>query len=135
MTISTVFATICILIEIYHLMFRTEIKQTNKTVITVFKSLTAVDVGDYYAIHEILDDVPMKILHKYLAITFVELFYWVFCIGFIFILPNYLGILIFAIILLLSLIAGYNAKHKDYRWYDTIDSIICIVMYIIIILL
>ena len=133
--ISTVIAALCILIEIYHIVRYYMIKGTKETVNDAVKSLQKVDPTDYNAIREILESVPMCTLHKYFIMFGIELLYMFFTTLFIFLLPNGMGILVFGILMILSLISWRSEKfltrHNKYI-FDIIDSIICIIMYILI---
>ena len=133
---TIIIATLCILIELYHLVFRSNMELTKSIVENTLNELKKVDVDDYDTINEILSNVPMKTIYKYFAIAIIEILYWAFAITFIFLIPHGLGIIIFGLLLGLSLIGQYMNKldKKHVNLYHTVDSIICIIMYIVIIL-
>ena len=132
---TIIIATICILIELYHLMFRSDIELTKSIVENTLNELKKVDVDDHDTINEILSNVSMKTIYKYFTIAIIEILYWVFAITFIFLIPHGLGIIVFGLLLGLSIIGQYtNILDKKHAYY-TVDSIICIIiMYIVIIL-
>ena len=134
-----VILTLCILIEIYHLIFRIDINNIKNIVDEAFNNLKKVDVEDYNAIHNILDKVPISMLHKYFIIVGIECFYWMLAVMLIFILPAPLGIGLFLLLILLSILGQYwtllfryKSNYKSKYLYDTIDSIFCIIIYFII---
>lgn len=133
---TIIIATLCILIELYHLVFRSDMKLTKSIVENTLNELKKVDVDDHDTINEILSNVSMKTIYKYFAIAIIEILYWAFAVTFIFLLPHGLGIIVFGFLLVLSLIGQYmnvlDTKHVNL--YHTIDSVICIVMYIVILL-
>ena len=131
---TIIITTLCILIELYHLMFRSDMELIKSIVENTLNELKKVDVDDHDTINEILSNVPMKTIYKYFAIAIIEILYWAFAI--IFLIPHGLGIIIFGLLLGLSLIGQYMNKldKKHINLYHTVDSIICIIMYIVIIL-
>lgn len=133
---TIIIATLCILIELYHLMFRSNMELIKSIVENTLNKLKKVDVDDHDTINEILSNVPMKTIYKYFAIAIIEILYWAFAITFIFLLPHGLGIIVFGLLLGLSLIGQYMnvLDEKHINLYHTIDSVICIVMYIVILL-
>lgn len=135
MSITIVIATLCIFIEIYHLIYRSKINSTRKIVENAFKELQTVDVTDYVSIREILDNVSMSLLRKYFLMLGIEIAYWVLSIGFIFSL-HYVGVMVFLILMALSIVSHYIGLISDnHIIFDTIDSIFCIAMYVVIILI
>ena len=135
MSATIVIATLCMFIEIYHLIYRSKINSIRKIVENALTELQTVDVNDYISIREILDNVPMSLLRKYFLILGIEIAYWILSIGFIFSL-HYIGVVIVLILVALSIISHYigfiSYKHTI---FETIDSIFCIIMYIAIILI
>ena len=106
-----------------------------KIVENAFKELQTVDVTDYVSIREILDNVPMSLLRKYFLMLGIEIAYWVLSIGFIFSL-HYVGVMVFLILMALSIVSHYIGLISDnHIIFDTIDSIFCIAMYVVIILI
>ena len=133
---TIIIATICILIELYHLIFRSDMELTKSIIENTFNELKKVDVDDHDIINEILSNVSMKTIYKYFAIAIIEILYWAFAVTFIFLLPHGLGIIVFGLLLGLNLIIQYMnvLDEKHINLYHAIDSIICIAMYIVILL-
>lgn len=135
MTATVIIATLCIFIEIYHLIFRSKINSTRKIVENAFRELQTVDVNDYISIREILDDVPMSLLRKYFAMLGIEIIYWALSISLIFVL-GFIGAIVFLILIALSLISHYiGLISYEHVIFDTIDSVFCIAMFVFIILM
>ena len=133
MSATIVIATLCITIEIYHLIYRSKINSIRKTVENALTELQTVDVNDYISINKILDNVPMSLLRKYFLMLGIEIVYWILSIGFIFSL-HCVGVMIFLILMALSIISHYIGLISDNNIiFDTIDSIFCIAMYVVII--
>lgn len=133
---TIIIVTLCILIELYHLIFRSNIEFIKSVVEDTLNKLKKVEADDHDAINEILGNVSMKIIYKYFAIAIIEILYWAFAVTFIFLIPHGIGIIVFGLLLGLSLIGQYmNVLDKKHiNLYHTIDSIICIIMYIVILL-
>lgn len=77
---------------------------------------------------KILQVVPMRDLVLFLIQQGIEVVYWIMTFVFIFITPNYGGILLFAVIFLLSKFQKYFNKDNRPALHIT-DSLICICMY------
>ena len=77
---------------------------------------------------KILRIVPMKDLFLFLLQQCIEILYWIMCIAFIFIITNHGGVLIFAVIFLLSKFQKHFNKDNRPALHIT-DSLICICMY------
>ena len=133
---TIIIVTLCILIELYHLIFRSNIEFIKSVVEDTLNKLKKVEVDDHDAINEILGNISMKIIYKYFAIAIIEILYWTFAVTFIFLISHGIGIIVFGLLLGLSLIGQYmNVLDKKHiNLYHTIDSIICIIMYIVILL-
>ena len=78
--------------------------------------------------NKILRIVPMRDLLLFLIQQGIEAIYWIMTFVFIFIIPNYGGILLFAVIFLLSKFQKYFNKDNRPALHIT-DSLICICMY------
>lgn len=133
---TIIIVTLCILIELYHLIFRSNIEFIKSVVEDTLNKLKKVEADDHDAINEILGNVSMKIIYKYFAIAIIEILYWAFAVTFIFLIPHGIGIIVFGLLLGLSFIGQYMnmLDKKHINLYHTIDSIICIIMYVVILL-